>query len=311
MKECIIIFLFIISGLGGSVQAQFDSIFVEHSQKTFSAGLNLKYKSFQAKFTSSDNQVLHIDNRALLPGIRFRYKWLNIVASVPIYDFTNEESITPDAIAFTLRSYPKSFYFQINGQYTSIDQSLDFRPSNFLSSLKNDMPLYSINALGLYLFNKEKIALSSNYSFFHRQKFTAGSWLVSSFVDYYQFQGDSIKLRSIGYPDFLKEYAEKVRFGVGGGFTQSIVLGDFVFNGLVLGGLEYVHFQYEENNQLFRKNTGLTINPKIRFMGSAIYYFNDFYIGLTGENIPDFHSSIVPNSTLDSWNIRLDAGIKF
>lgn len=290
---------------------QYDSLFINHSTTNFSFGFNCKYKSFQAKFLSSDNELLHIDNRALLPGIRFRYKWLNIVASFPIYDFVNEESLTPDAFAFTLRSYPKSFYFQVNGQYTSINQSLKYNFSEFFPSLRNDLPLYSVNALGIYLFNKDRIALSSNYSFFHRQKVSAGSWLISSFIDYYKFEADSIQLSEIGYSGYLKEYAEKVRFGVGGGFTQSIVVEDFVFNALVVGGLEYVTFNYEEEGEAFRRNTGLTINPKIRVMGSAIYYFNKYYLGITGEYVPDFHQDVIPNATLDSWNARLDIGMKF
>ena len=293
------------------LNAQNDTIYVEDEKTDFTIGLSTRYRQYSVDLLEGNVNYWSVNKNDISIGIRARYKWLNLAIIYAVKDLYRQQAFTPDLVNVDIKLYPKNFFIKSNIQYTSLIRSVPNLLSH-LSEFQSDSKLVSINLWGAYIFNSDQLSMSSSYSFVDRQKKTAGSWLISSFLEEHRLYINPMDYSTIGISEELQfRSLSKTRLGIGFGYTQSIVWNNFVWNGIISGGIEVARIRSEFTIPKELKSY-LDLAPNLRMNTSLVYHQKDHYLAIIGEYYPD----ILANSKdidleKNHWWIRFSYGYKF
>ena len=291
--------------------AQVDTIYIVEEKTNYTLGLSTRYRQYSVDLLNDKSKEWDVNKNDISIGIRARYKWLNLAVIFAIHDLYDEQSFAPDLVNIDVKLYPNSYFVKANIQYTSLLQPVPNVLSN-LSEFSKSSKLMSVTLWAAYLFNSDQISLSSSYSFVDRQKKTAGSWLIASFLEEHRLSIDSDEANDLDFlADFLPNSLNKTRLGIGGGYTQSIVWNDFVWNSILTGGFEIAR-AVSDLSPLIEPKIMYDLAPNIRFNSSLVYHRKSYYFALIGEFYPDvFSTSDSFDLEKNHWWIRLGYGYKF
>lgn len=99
---------------------------------------------------------------------------------------------------------------------------------------RSDIVTRNFGASGIYTFNRDKFSLRSSFNFAEQQLYSRGSWFVSSTVNSFKMDGDSIIL-SIDQPERFSKVADFVSLryttlGVAPGYSHNFIYKNFFLN---------------------------------------------------------------------------------
>ena len=197
-----------------NLQAQKDSVYVTKSSLDRTIGLELKYKTHFTSIQQQNLPDIRLHNQSILLGLRVRYKIVNLAVSFPIYSFQENNNSFIDAYGAFLKAYPKNSL--ITGQFKYLPlKSIEWVPSfgKLSETIQNTAYLFQSNILASYSFKGSKLSFSSVYSFVDRQKKTAGSWLVTSSLDYYALVATRPDFEEKAFNFYTLENLNKLRLG--------------------------------------------------------------------------------------------------
>lgn len=290
--------------------AQESPIYIVEDSTQYILGVSSRYRTVNV-YIANPNERLNIELEDISLGVRVRYKWVNLAVLTSIGEINRDDKLVPSLFNVDLKLYPKKLFLKVNLQYYSLfSNTLNLIPKP-LSSIPDDSKIVAATLYTAYLFKGDQLSLSSVYSFVDRQKTSSGSWMVSIFSDYQRLnfkESDIPKIEQFQQEDFID--IEKWRLGIGGGYTYSWVIGNFTLNGLASGGFESSYLHSNISQSMLREADYL-INPKVRFMGSAVYHYKNYYIAVLGEFQPNLKTQTDIEFNRQFYWTKLSMGKKF
>ena len=191
------------------------------------------------------NQMLYYKpNLFWALGAGFDYKWANAQLTIKVpflsYQSVQKGKTKPFGISLAANTINRRIWFA--GQYQSYKGFYLANPSvlepNWLISHENypfraDLRSQTVAIHADYMFNPLRVSIPASLLQREGQRKAAGSWVVSSFLTYYQLKADSAFVPVALQDKFAAELAGtgfySVAFGVSGGYRQHVVFGHGYF----------------------------------------------------------------------------------
>ncbi|MEM1328324.1 MAG: DUF4421 family protein [Bacteroidota bacterium] len=297
------LFLLVFYLLPAILFAQLDTIYIKPLPNTKVVSVHSLLRQFRLSFSSPNSEPVFFENYNLALGVRLKYKKIGLSFAVPVARLEDKSLGDSKAYVVGFGLYPKSFFVQGDMRY--IQGLYDFRDNRF----REDMRAVYASFFGLHLFNADRLSLRSAFNLVNRQQRSAGSWLVSSVLEYQYFRTDSLALFAERNPLSITQY-NSYKLGLGGGYAQSWVKGNWSMTGLASGGIEFRRLNYQSmQNTNFQDR--FLLSPRLRFFGSVIYNADHLFYGVSGNYLPRLDVADQLNTRVMDWTIRLSLGWRF
>jgi hypothetical protein len=162
---------------------------------------------------------------------------LELTFAIPVDEKSKARYGSSDASDFQLNALGKYWGFDIYRQkYLGfyIDDSFVTIPEDQPFPQRPDITTRNFGLAGIYTFNRDKFSLRSAYNFAEQQLYSRGSWFVTSTINSFRMDGDSVLL-SINNREAFSEYADFVNlryttFGIAPGYSHNFIYKSFFFN---------------------------------------------------------------------------------
>ncbi|MEM8523511.1 MAG: DUF4421 family protein [Bacteroidota bacterium] len=280
--------------------AQTDTTCIQKLPNDRVFGVHTTLRQFQLSFSTANNEPIFFENYNLGMGFRAKYNKLAFSFSIPIANFNDAALEKSKAYALGFGLYPKSLFIQ--GDFRFIQGLNDLNEGVF----RADMSAAYANLYAVHLFNSDHLSLRSAFNMVDRQKRSAGSWILSSILEYQYFDTDSLSLRTSNGQLNITRY-NSYKFGLGSGYAQSIVKGNWSLTGLLSGGLEFRRLYYQASEASNFRDKFL-ISPRLRFFASIIHNGDYFFYGITSNYLPRLDTAEELNTRIIDWTIRATVG---
>ncbi len=307
MKTFVLTFLLIVVCLFG-LKAQ---SYYEKDSTTWIVGLNTRHLNFNSNLKLGDHSVRYRRFQQTM-GVRVGYKGLVAVLAAVVFPLPTLERKPTAAINAVLRFYPRNMYFRFDGSVLSNNHSLRDYINNFNDSYNADLFLWNLDAQGVFLLKKDQVDVKSFFAFRNKQRITAGSWTVNTYVKSTLMKGDEITLGDLGYD--VQTAPRNLwfnRVGIGLGSLYAWKLTDQIqWANMVSLAFELVHSNpFGENASV--NETSLQLNLQPHAFSSLMYNNNNFYVGLQFEYFPSIATSLENEYQLEFFSLRLSGGYKW
>ncbi|WP_338869968.1 DUF4421 family protein [Spirosoma sp. SC4-14] len=186
-------------------------------------------------------------NLAWALGLGIDYRWIGTEITVKLpflgYNTATKGKTKPFGATFNVnnrRLWISSQYQFYRGFYLANPDALeaDWLLHHTTYPYRNDLKSQTINTQVQYLFNPLQLSIPASLLQRERQQKSAGTWIVGGFLIYQYIHADS----SFILPHLLTDFPAVSNFsryrtislGVDGGYTQTFVLGKYLFTNLTL-----------------------------------------------------------------------------
>lgn len=261
-------------------------------------------------FTLSGNKnIQYAPNEGVSLGIKLQHKWLGFAISYSPRKFQNENIGQSDFMNIMLNSYGKKigfdvYYLTYRGYIVENLRDLERIPPGTNENVHPNRFRYDLHTLNTgfnayYIFNSKKFSYRSTFLQNEWQKKSAGSFMLTASMNYYQLEGDSTVV-PVRYDPLADEQArlksgDFLSVALMPGYTHTFV----VFKRLFLTLSPSVGFMFQEQHYLTEHDMVVNRQTFIpRLMGRTGLGFNSrrFYAGISSVN--------------DVYNIQLAKGTR-
>lgn len=287
--------------------AQPDTSYIQKLPNDRVFGVITTLKNFDIAFSTTNSQRVYYQNSNLGIGIRLRYEWFGLSLSVPVIGFDKFKLGDPRSYNLGFSVYPSSFFFQGNLRHFTGFSNINALNENPAMAFREDMKMFYGNLEVMYLLNASRYSLRSAFKMIDRQKQSAGSWLVSTLVNYQKFSTDSLSLPLSEEEVFKLDLYKSFKGGLGGGYAYTYVWKNWSATGLVTSGVEFRRLFYRDADTHKYRNR-FVINPRIRLFGSIIHNSPSFFYGLTFRFLPGVDIGDRLNTRVKNWRLRFTVG---
>ena len=256
---------------------------------------------------SKSNQIRHFDNwtkrfvdyrpnENYNVGVGVGHKWLNLDLALSLPFINDDDELFGKTKRFDIQANMYLNRFTIDLNYQPYKGYYGFNPQHYIDDFDRRNPVYPIRpdistfntAVNvLYNFKPEKFSYRAAFTYNERQVKSAGSWLVGSFLSYFEMNADSTIVPFQERDEFNPEAdfrgAKYVNTGVSGGYGHTFVIKKkwFISMTLVMGlGPSFITFP---------ERNGTPSNKEVKF---AIRAVARAALGYNGEKLFGGISSI-------------------
>ena len=255
-------------------------------------------------------------------GIKLQHRWLGIAISYSPGKLQEAQKGTTDVTHIILNSYGKkigfdAYYLNYKGYYLQNYKDLPFFKNTIMGNIfpqRSDMQTTNAGLNVYYIFNNKKFSIRAPFANNDWQKKSAGSFILTSSLNYYNLSADS----TLVYARVDTNAEELTRIKKGDfysvsfmpGYAYTYVISKHVFITLAPSvGLvyQYQHYYTETNNLV----ESFELIPRAMIRGAVGYAGRRYFFGVT--SVADMYNIPIARSyklTYEIGNITLYAGIR-
>ena len=224
---------------------------------------------------AKSNQIRHFDNwtkrfidyrpnENYNVGVGVGHKWLNLDLALSFPFINDDDEFFGKTKRFDIQAnmYLNRFTVDLNyqtykGYYGSNPQDYinEFDRRNPVYPIRPDISTFNTAVNVLYNFKPDKFSYRAAFTYNERQVKSGGSWLVGSFLSYFQMKADStivpFEERDEFNPDADFRSAKYINTGVSGGYGHTFIIKKkwFISVTLVMGlGPSFITFPKRNGN---------------------------------------------------------------
>lgn len=295
--------LFVFLLLPTVVFTQTDTSYIEKLSDKNILGVHSTLRQFRLAFNAANQSPFLFENYNLSVGLRVKYKKVGLSFSVPVANLGTEDAGESKAYGLGFGIFPKAFFVQGDLRYI---QGLAAQQEN---TFRDDINVMYANVYAAYLLQSDRLSLRSAFNMIDLQRRSAGSWVLSSILEYQRFTTDSLTLFTREGQFQVKRY-NSYKLGLGGGYAQTIVKGKWSATAMLSGGVEFRRLNYQSAVAADIVDR-LRLSPRLRLFSSVLYNENRFFYGLNGNYLPRLEVAEELNTRITDWMIRMSVGWRF